>query len=178
MATFGDVGFNTHKVMCRYLTLLAYELATREILPLNAENYGVEMTSYLTELEGTIEEGGSNYTNLDLSPLRSAIETFNSSAAALVELVASTSPSDTQTVNTINAKLRDYQRGFVSQGGLPNREFYRNVVFAPGLDTGYAPVTFGGITEAITFYHNATMAQEWVERTSSAIELAAAILIP
>lgn len=178
MAAFGDVGFNTHKVMCRYLTLLAYELSTRPLLPLNVEKYGVEMTKYLGDLEEVVAEGGENYTSLDLGPLQSAIETFNASAAALSQVIASTSPSDTEAVNTINAKLRDYQRGFVSQGGLPNREFYRNVVFAPGLDTGYAPVTFGGITEAITFYSNVTMAQEWVGRTSRAIEVAAAILVP
>ena len=176
MATFGDVGFNTHKVMCRYLTLLAYELSTREIAPLNPQNYGARMTAYLTTLEGTIATGGSNYTSLDLSPLQSAIATFNTSASAMNALIAS-SP-DAATVDVINAKLRDYQRGFVSQGGLPNREFYKNVVFAPGLDTGYAAVTYGGITEAITFYHNATMAQDWIGRTSRAIELAAAILTP
>lgn len=178
MSTFGDVGYNTHKVMCRYLTLLAYELATREIVPLDVENYGAEMTKYLTELETTVEQGGSNYTGLDLSPLQSAIKTFNTSASALAQVIASTAASDSATASTINSKLRDYQRGFVSQGGLPNREFYRNVVFAPGLDTGYAPVTFGGITEAITFYKNVSMAQEWVGRTSAAIELAATILTP
>ncbi|KAK5078193.1 hypothetical protein LTR51_000380 [Lithohypha guttulata] len=178
MSTFGDVGFNTHKVMCRFLTLLAYELSTREIVPLNPTTYGVEMTGYLTTLQSVVQAGGSNYTNVDLSPIRSAIQTFNTSASAMAQLIAATSPSDTTTVDNINAKLRDYQRGFVSQGGLPEREFYRHVVYAPGLDTGYAGVTFGGVTEAVTFYRNATMAQEWVGKTSRAIELAAAILAP
>jgi N-acetylated-alpha-linked acidic dipeptidase len=178
MATFGDVGFNTHKVMCRYLTLLAYELATRELLPLNPETYGVEMTKYLTTLEGVVKAAGENYTSLSLEPLRYAIQTFNTTAAAFAQVMASTSSSDTEAIDKINGKLRDYQRGFVSQGGLPNREFYKNVVFAPGLDTGYAAVTYGGITEAITFYENVTMAQEWVGRTSKAIELAAVILNP
>lgn len=178
MATFGDVGFNTHKVMCRYLSLLAYELATREVVPLNPANYGVQMTGYLTTLEGVVSSAGDNYTSLDLKPLRSAIQNFNATSAALARAIAFTPSSDTATINNLNGKLRDYQRGFVSQGGLPNREFYRNVVFAPGLDTGYAPVTYGGITEAITFYKNLTMAQEWVGRTSRAIELAAAILNP
>lgn len=178
MSTFGDVGYNTHRVMCRYLSLLVYELSTREVYPLNVENYGVQMTSYFSALQTVVSQGGSNYTTLDLGSLRSAIQTFNTSAAAMASLIASTSSSDTTAVDNINAKLRDYQRGFVSQGGLPNREFYKNVVFAPGLDTGYAPVTFGGVTEAITFYRNVTMAQEWVGKTSAAIEAAAAILSP
>lgn len=141
MATYGDPGFNIHKVMCRYLTLLAYELATREIIPLDVENYAVQMTSYLTELESTVEEGGDNYTSLDLSPIRSAIETFNASAAAMSDLIASTSPSDTETVNRINANLRDYQRGFVSQGGLPNREVKHIDSLSTYVVTNYASST-------------------------------------
>lgn len=136
MATFGDVGFNTHKVMCRYLSLLAYALATRDIVPLDVQNYGVQMTLYLADLEQTVKSGGSNYTSLDLSSLRSAIGAFNTSAAAMAKLISSTSSSDVATTNTINSKLRDFSRGFVSQGGLPTREYYKNVLFAPGLDTG------------------------------------------
>ncbi|KAG8623688.1 hypothetical protein KVT40_008664 [Elsinoe batatas] len=176
MSTFGDVGFNTHKVMCRYLTLLAYELSTREIIPFNVQNYGVEVTTYYAALERTLATGGRNYSSVDLTPLREAIQTFNASADAMTELIASN--PEPRLVDVINGKLRDFSRGFVSQGGLPTREFYKHVVFAPGLDTGYAPVTYGGVTEAVTFYRNATMAQEWVGRTARAIEVAAGILTP
>ncbi|PNS19551.1 hypothetical protein CAC42_7395 [Sphaceloma murrayae] len=174
MSTFGDPGYNTHKVMCRYLTLLAYEMSTRELLPLEPANYGVELTAYLADLEETIQTGGANYSSLDISPIRTAIQTFNTSAAALQAVIAAN--PDAAAIDNVNGKLRDYQRGFVSQGGLPNREFYKNVVQAPGLDTGYAPVTFGGVTEAITFYKDAQMAREWIERTAKGIERAAAIL--
>lgn len=172
MSTFGDVGFNTHRAMGQYLALLAYNLATRDILPLNVENYGVQMTLYMQDLQ---KEAAVKNGSLDLSPLSSAIEKFNSSSAAISALIAS-SP-DESTISTINMKLRDFQRGFVSQGGLPNREFYRNVVFAPGLDTGYAATTFPGITEALEIYSNLTMAREWVSKTSAAIEVAANVLV-
>ena len=64
----------------------------------------------------------------------------------------------------------------MSQGGLPDREFYKHVVFAPGLDTGYAATTYPGITEAVEFAKNASLAEEWVGKTSRAIEVAAGIL--
>lgn len=174
MSTFGDPVYGTHKVMGQYLALLAYNLATPEIIPHNVENYGAQMTSYLSDLQDTVT--ASNYSTLDLSPLASAIGTFNASAAAIASLIAS-SPN-AATVATINAKLRDFSRGFVSQGGLPFRTFYKHVVFAPGLDTGYAATTFPGITESVTIYKNLTMAEEWVEKTSKAIEAAAAIVSP
>jgi len=75
-----------------------------------------------------------------------------------------------------NHKARDFSRGFTSQGGLPTREFYQHTIFAPGRDTGYAPVTFPGITESITFDQDAELAQEWVQKTSDAILVAASIL--
>ncbi|KAL9083784.1 MAG: hypothetical protein Q9159_005572 [Coniocarpon cinnabarinum] len=174
MSTFGDPGYGTHKVMGQYLSLLAYNLATAEVIPYNVENYGAQMTSYLADLQDTV--AGSNYSTLDLSPIASAISTFNTSAATISSLIASN--PDTATVATINARLRDFSRGFVSQGGLPNREFYKHVVFAPGLDTGYAPTTFPGVTEAIENYMDQTMAEEQIQRTSRGIEAAAQNLSP
>lgn len=72
-------------------------------------------------------------------------------------------------------ELRDFQRGFTSAGGLPDREFYRHVVNAPGIDTGYAPTTFPGITEAVEA-GNFSRAAEWVGRTSLGIRRAADVL--
>lgn len=181
MSRFGDPTFGTHKVMGQYLTLLAYTIASSDILPLQPTNYGTQMTRYLASLETVLAtaKGKANGTvTLDLTPLRQAIETFNASATALQAQIQS-NPTNPQTISNINSKLRDYQRGFISQGGLPGREFYKHVVFAPGVDTGYAPVTYPGITEALQLTRpNFTLAEEWVGRTSRAIRVAAGILTP
>jgi N-acetylated-alpha-linked acidic dipeptidase len=52
---------------------------------------------------------------------------------------------------------------------------HRHLVFAPGLDTGYAPTTFPGITEAVEA-KNLTLAEEFVHRTADAVIVAANIL--
>jgi len=80
-------------------------------------------------------------------------------------------------VNNIDAKLRDFSRGFVSQGGLPGKEFYKHVVFAPGSDTGFTPVQWSGISEAIEA-GNVTLANTWVQKSAKAVEVAARILQP
>ena len=182
MSTFGDPGYLYHKAMGQYITLLTYHMATEVILPLDFTNWGIEMTSYLSALQDTVDYANGNSTtgthDLDLSPIMSAIEAFNASASAMADYMASADMSSDDTVSFINGKIRDYQRGFTSQGGLPTREFYRHVVFAPGLDTGYAPVTWPGVTEAITEYKNWTMAEEWVGRSARSVERAAEILMP
>lgn len=174
MSTFGDVGYTQHKVMGQFLALLLYHLANDDIIPLDVENYGVQMTDYYETLLTTLET--ENATSVNTSRLEEAIATFNESATAITSAISTASTEEEQA--TINTKLKLFSRGFVSSGGLPNREFYKHVIFAPGLDTGYAPVLYPGITEAIVEYSNETQAQEWVEKTAAAIEVAAGLLAP
>ncbi|KAI6794163.1 putative glutamate carboxypeptidase [Hortaea werneckii] len=174
MSTFGDPGFLVHKGMGQYLTLLAYHLATDESLPLEPVNFANEMDIYYQDLQYTI---GNASQDVDISELRQAIDTFRTQAEEAESLMATAvEEGNSDLVRVQNYKFRDFHRGFTSQGGLPNREFYRHVIFAPGLDTGYAATTFPGITEAIEIYDNFTMAAEWVTKTSAGIRLAGNIL--
>jgi N-acetylated-alpha-linked acidic dipeptidase len=144
------------------------------VLPLEPADYVSELTTYLDALQ---EEISASDFMVDLSMLSSAIATFESSAQEFVDLRAQAiAANDTELITVQNHKARDFSRGFTSQGGLPTREFYQHTIFAPGRDTGYAPVTFPGITESITFDEDARLATEWVEKTSDAILVAASIL--
>jgi N-acetylated-alpha-linked acidic dipeptidase len=133
-----------------------------------------EFTTYLTALNSTIRS--TNYT-IDLAPLTAAIGNFGTTAREFEALRSkAVQTNDTALLSVQNHKARDFSRGFTSQGGLPTREFYQHTIFAPGRDTGYAPVTFPGITESITFDKNQTLAQQWVQKTANAILIAASIL--
>ncbi|KAH7022000.1 hypothetical protein EDB80DRAFT_596862 [Ilyonectria destructans] len=176
MSTFGDPGFHVHASMGQYLALVAYHLASDDVLPIDTQNYAVELRAYYDDLVEYAEEQGAE---LDLSELDAAIKVFKKSAdeAKALELLAvERDDGDLKTI--INHKYRDFQRGFISQGGLPGREFYKHVVTAPGLDTGYAAVTFPGVTEGIQYAKdgNFEVAQGWVSKTARGIVVAANIL--
>ncbi|KAL2114007.1 hypothetical protein VUR80DRAFT_1303 [Thermomyces stellatus] len=176
MSTWGDPGFHVHASQGQFLALLAYHLATDEVLPIDTQNYAVELRAYYDDVAEYAEEQGAD---LDLTELDEAINFFKRSAdevKALEELAVAS--GDEALIQVVNHKYRDFQRGFVSQGGLPGREFYRHVATAPGLDTGYAAVTFPGITEGIQYAEegNFEVAQEWVSRTARGIVVAANIL--
>ncbi|KAG5300230.1 N-acetylated-alpha-linked acidic dipeptidase [Histoplasma capsulatum var. duboisii H88] len=173
--TYGDPGFVFHKAMGQYLALLTYHLASDDIIPFEVNNYGPELAKYLASLRKVIDASGLT---VDLSRLEAAMEVLNKAAKATTELRdQAIKTGDERLIDLVNAKFRDFERGFVSQGGLPNREFYKHLIWAPGLDTGYAPTTFPGITEAVQGGDQA-LAQEFVERTSNAIYIAAGILTP
>ena len=92
------------------------------------------MDIYYKDLQETISTAG---VDIDTSELRAAIDTFATQAQEATALMQQAQASgDEALIQVVNHKYRDYQRGFTSQGGLPNREFYKHVVFAPGLDTG------------------------------------------
>ncbi|KAI1415870.1 glutamate carboxypeptidase [Hypoxylon sp. FL1857] len=173
MSTFGDAGFLAHKSMSQYLSLLAYNLADQDVIQFNLPNYGTQLDKYYEDLISTIN---STSQTVDTSALRNAIDEFKSSATEVQALKnQAIATNDSRLVTLVNHKFRDFQRGFVSQGGLPNREFYRHLIFAPGLDTGYAATTFPGITEAVEA-NNASLAAEFVQKTADAILVAANIL--
>ncbi len=177
MTTFGDPGFVQHKAIGQYLTLLAYHLANDEIVPYNVNTFTEEMRQYYVALNRTIVSNEAS-AEVDIAPLGEAIDVFDEAATAFMtalESASSTSPPDPETIDVLNHKLRNFHRGFTSQGGLPGREFYRHVVFAPGLDTGYAPVTFPGVTEQV-ISGDLALAREWVGKTSRGVLRAAEVL--
>ena len=173
MSTYGDPGFHYHAAMGQYLDLLAYHMASDEIIPYDLPVYSAALHSYYDDLQDAVNE--TNQT-LDTSELSAAIAQFEISANEAMTLKDQAVSTDDAALKTVvNQKFRDFQRGFTSAGGLPDREFFRHVVNAPGLDTGYAPTTFPGITEAVVA-GNFTRAAEWVKRTSLGIRTAADIL--
>ncbi|KAK0667953.1 putative glutamate carboxypeptidase 2 [Cercophora samala] len=171
MSKFGDPGFKVHAAMGQYLSLLALHIADDEILPFDIPNYAQELRGYYEDLRDLIGDE-----TLDTSELAAAIDVFDKSAKEVKELeTLAKTLRDDNLIKVVNNKYRDFQRGFVSQGGLPNREFYRHVVTAPGLDTGYAAITFPGVSEGVQ-YGNLTVAAEWVSKTAKGILRAATIL--
>ncbi|KAI0135366.1 glutamate carboxypeptidase [Daldinia grandis] len=169
MSTFGDPGFTVHKFTAQYLTLLAYNLANQDAIQFDLPNYGIQMEDYYEDLLSLVD---STTSDLDTSPLRNAIQDFKTAAAEVeAQEKQAVATNDSELLTLVNHKYRDFQRGFVSQGGLPDREFYRHLIFAPGLDTGYAPTTFPGITEAL-IAGNISLAAQFVQKTSKAILVA------
>ncbi|KAJ4494602.1 hypothetical protein C8J55DRAFT_497082 [Lentinula edodes] len=61
-------------------------------------------------------------------------------------------------VSRVNHKLFLFERGFIDEGGIKDREWYRHLGVAPGKWLGYGATTFPALTEAITIDKNLTAA--------------------
>jgi len=56
--------------------------------------------------------------------------------------------SDVQLAH-LNDLLRGMEQALLHPQGLPGREWYRHMIYAPGLHTGYGVKTLPGVREAI-----------------------------
>ncbi|KAH8205263.1 hypothetical protein TruAng_000510 [Truncatella angustata] len=162
MANFGDPGFLAHKSVAQFLSVLAYTLADSDVIPFNLTDYSVELHRYYDDLQEIIS---SSTTILNTGPLRSAIDNFAQNALQLEQQIKEALRSNNlDHIKAINHKYRDFQRGFVSQGGLPGREFFKHLIFAPGADTGISEAVQAG---------DVSTAADFVIRTAAAITAAA-----
>ena len=75
----------------------------------------------------------------------------------------------------MNRALRATETAFTSEGGLPNRPWYKHTIFAPGEYTGYAAVVIPGVNEAIDA-KNWPLAQQQLGVLTEALNRAAGAL--
>jgi N-acetylated-alpha-linked acidic dipeptidase len=91
--------------------------------------------------------------HLNFAPLENALDVLSKSAkryqAALDKAAASGFSGTDQQMTSLNQKLLQSERRLTDPSGLPRRAWYKHMIYAPGVYTGYAPKTMPGIREAI-----------------------------
>jgi N-acetylated-alpha-linked acidic dipeptidase len=91
--------------------------------------------------------------HLNFAPLENALEVLSKSAehykAAFNKAEASGFPESDRQLAALNQKLLQSERRLTDPTGLPRRSWYKHMIYAPGVYTGYAPKTMPGIREAI-----------------------------
>jgi N-acetylated-alpha-linked acidic dipeptidase len=90
---------------------------------------------------------------LNFAELDNAIAKLTQSAKAFdaeyARLAASEDPGANAAQQRLNATLTDLEQSLTDSRGLPGREWYQHMIYAPGLHTGYGAKTLPGIREAI-----------------------------
>jgi N-acetylated-alpha-linked acidic dipeptidase len=94
---------------------------------------------------------------LNFAELDNAVERLKASAKAFdaeyLRVAASGDPRDNAERVRMNAALSGLEAALTDPKGLPGREWYQHMMYAPGLNTGYGVKTLPGIREAIEERH-------------------------
>ena len=97
---------------------------------------------------------------LNFAPLENASAALTAAAARYQKALAGATTrlagnaagdaaSNTAAIRAVNAKLMQSERQLLDSAGLPHREWYRHLLYAPGFYTGYDVKTLPGVREGI-----------------------------
>ncbi|KAI8371702.1 uncharacterized protein BYT42DRAFT_520161 [Radiomyces spectabilis] len=155
MEKFGDPGFDYHQTMAKIMSTLAVRLADDLILPMHPMDYAVEVRKYIDGLG--IYASPHTFPLLEeaADKLAKRAGRFEQRLSALMHNVQDYGNHEdlpsvlAKRVNKANQRLMYFERGFLDSEGLPGREWFKHVVYAPGLWTGYSSQVFPAIVEAV-----------------------------
>lgn len=176
MARYGDPGFRYHAAMSRLWGLLALRFANADLLPLDYSLYPNEVAGYLKELERSVP---SAFAESDIKPLIEKCKQWQDSAERLTAAIAEHRAEPPAAANLvelsqpnfaeINAALMAEERALLDPEGIPNRPWFRHVIYAP-LPT-YDAESLPGLREAIEA-RDWKLAHEEAERIGRALDRA------
>jgi len=117
--------------------------------------------------------------HLNFAPMENAVEMLTRSAEryrkALSEHQATLSETQAESLRSLNAKLIQSERTLTNDDGLPRRPWYKHLLYAPGVYSGYGVKTVPGVREGIEEKRYAE-ADEEITRVAKALDDEAALI--
>lgn len=165
MDTYGDKDWHYHIAITKLWALLAANLVESPVVQFNATDYADGLERYLKSVEDKARKSSSvemqdvSFSALEkaIAELRSVAVDFDARAAVLASSIGDNMPwwgwwkkvNLYYEVRRVNDKYKYFERQFLYQTGLDGRSWFKHVVFAPGIWTGYAGATFPGLVESL-----------------------------
>ena len=169
MEKFGDPEFLYHAEAARLLGLMAMRLAGADVVPFRYTPYAAVLARQLDELRRfAVQERRTAAAadklpekaplEPDFQPLLAALGEFRTAAAdldaALDSLDHGGGAAPTRLAQ-LNDALMAVERRFLTPAGIHGRPWYRHVLYAPGVTTGYASWPLPGLKLAVKEHDNA-----------------------
>jgi N-acetylated-alpha-linked acidic dipeptidase len=117
--------------------------------------------------------------HLNFAPMHNAADALTKSAEhyhqALSHNQANVSDEKAETLRALNAQLIESERKLTNDDGLPRRPWYKHLLYAPGIYSGYEVKTVPSVREGIEQKRYAEAEQE-IARVAKALENEAALI--
>lgn len=161
MDRFGDSRWLYHEASAKLWALAAAKLVETPVFPLNATDYALGLGAYLNDIKP--HAAGLPGDNFNFEPLDKAVAQFLDAATRFDAYAADLTAQLGENfpwyrwwkkvvlyikVRGVNDKLKALNRKFLHEPGLDGRNWFKHVVFAPGIWTGYAGATYPGLVES------------------------------
>lgn len=149
---FSDGDFTHGAALSRVIGTALLRLADADVLPFEFTGTAETLTTYVDEVEKLAVDATHA---LDFTPLRASLEKLQNAAAAYEKALARLpriEPGASAArirLGELNRVLYSSERAFRHDPGLPRREWFKHLAYAPGFYTGYGVKTLPGIREGI-----------------------------
>ena len=159
MEKFGDPEFVQHATAARLYAAIVLKAASEPVLPMTFTPYGEAIQGYVDDLRRMVvkrrrlaeSKAELAFEIPQLKALAAAVLEFQNAAKQADEAcaaLAKTKPTAAK-LEQLNAAITAVERAFLHEAGLPGRAWYKHVIFAPGLTTGYAAWPLPGLRQAV-----------------------------
>ena len=149
---FSDTDFEYGAALSRTIGTAILRLADADILPFEFTATASTLRGYASELD-KLRKDIKGAPPLELTLVLSAVERLAKAAdvyeRALTQLAARGAALDRAKQVELNRLLYTSERAFKYEAGLPKREWFKHLAYAPGFYTGYGVKTLPGIREGI-----------------------------
>ena len=152
---FSDTDFAYSAALSRTIGTAILRLANADILPFEFTATARTLKGYVDDIEKLTKDtkeakDTKELAALDFRPLREAVAKLQKAADAYGAAVAKgKAPRDREQAAELNHLLYTSERNFKYEGGLPKREWFKHLAYAPGFYTGYGVKTLPAIREGI-----------------------------
>jgi N-acetylated-alpha-linked acidic dipeptidase len=146
---FSDSTFVDGKALSQYTTTALLRLADSSVLPFEFGHFASTVSGYLDEIQKEAKGRGQL---LDFAGLTKQLDALKQNGAKYDSLLAAVMQKgtlDASHANAVNDALMKTERVLTRSEGLPNREWYKHQIYAPGFYTGYGVKTVPGVREAV-----------------------------
>ncbi|KAI9493675.1 hypothetical protein BDB00DRAFT_787780 [Zychaea mexicana] len=184
MEHFGDPTYEYHQTMVRIWGLLALRLSSDALIPMSPLDYSKELSIRVASMAD--DQGCATLPELSaaVSALHETTMHFEHKLHKLhkklhkhhLDIFKHKKKKLLKKLVKYNERLAQFERGFIDPVGLPGREWFKHIVYAPGLWTGYQAEMFPSIVEAIDQGASPSFTREMEERAARFIESARGLL--
>ncbi|KAI9261068.1 hypothetical protein BY458DRAFT_516187 [Sporodiniella umbellata] len=156
MEKFGDPHFDYHVTMTKIWGLLTLRLADDLILPIHPLDYSQELQKYIHKLHAYTAPYTFPTLKKSVHNLVKAASSFEVSLEQMNEKLKHYNQDDdrklaskwAKRVEKMNQRLTQFEQSFIDPEGIKGREWFKHIIYAPGLWTGYSGQVFPAISEA------------------------------
>ncbi|XP_055970576.1 glutamate carboxypeptidase 2 isoform X1 [Sorex fumeus] len=148
---FYDPTFKNHLAVAQIRGGMVFEVASSVVLPFDCQDYAVVLKKYADKIYNISmkhEQEMQKY-RVSFDSLYSAVKNFTEIASKFNERLHDLDKNNPILLRIMNDQLMFLERAFIDPLGLPNRPFYRHVIYAPSSHNKYAGESFPGIYDAL-----------------------------